>query len=67
MSLDCGKEDLYAFHERYHTQVKGPSTFINAFESSPVHCLNLRPCLNRRKPANGGANAILGMTLGTEE
>lgn len=34
-------------------------TFINAFESSPVHCLKRRPSGNRRKPTNGGAMAIL--------
>jgi hypothetical protein len=35
------------------------STFIKAFESSPVHCLNRRPCLKRRKPGKGGIRAIL--------
>ena len=34
-------------------------TFINAFESSPVHCLKPRPSGNLRRPANGGAAAIL--------
>jgi hypothetical protein len=34
-------------------------TFINALESSPVHCVNPRPSLNRRRFENGGAQAIL--------
>ncbi len=34
-------------------------TFINAFESLPVHCLKPRPSGNRRKPTKGGAMAIL--------
>jgi hypothetical protein len=34
-------------------------TFISAFESSPVHCLNPRPSGKRRKPENEGAAAIL--------
>lgn len=35
-------------------------TFINALESSPVHCLNPRPFGNRRNPANGATTAMLG-------
>lgn len=31
-----------------------PVTFIRAFESSPVHCLNPLPSGKRRRPANGG-------------
>jgi hypothetical protein len=34
-------------------------TFINALESSPVHCLKLRPSGNRRNPGNDGTAAIL--------
>jgi hypothetical protein len=34
-------------------------TFIRAFESSPVHCLKPRPSGNLRRPANGGAAAML--------
>ena len=34
-------------------------TFINTFESSPVHCLNLRPCLKRRSCGKAGVAAIL--------
>lgn len=34
-------------------------TFINAFESSPVHCLNPRPSGKRRSPGNNGTAAIL--------
>jgi hypothetical protein len=34
-------------------------TFINAFESSPVHCLNPRPSGNCRNPVNEGTVAIL--------
>jgi hypothetical protein len=37
-------------------------TFIRAFESSPVHWVKFRPCLNRRRPGNGGASAILGQS-----
>ena len=32
---------------------------MRAFESSPVHCVKFRPCLNLRSPGKGGANAIL--------
>lgn len=38
-------------------------TFISALESSPVHCLKPRPWGNRRRPANGGASAILFRAL----
>jgi len=34
-------------------------TFINAFESSTVHCLNPRPSGYRRSPGNEGAAAFL--------
>lgn len=34
-------------------------TFIRAFESSPVHCLNRRPCLNLRSSGNAGVAASL--------
>ena len=32
---------------------------MRALESSPVHCLKLRPCGKHRKPENNGATAIL--------
>lgn len=35
------------------------STFISAFESSPVHCANPRPSGKRRKPENDATAAIL--------
>lgn len=38
-------------------------TFINAFESSPVHCLNLRPSGNRRSPGKGGTMAMLNSAI----
>ena len=38
-------------------------TFIRAFESSPVHCLKPRPCLNRRSPGKSGARANLDIRL----
>lgn len=41
------------------TSVPIAATFIRALESSPVHWLKFLPCLNRRKPGNGGARAIL--------
>jgi len=34
-------------------------TFINAFESSPVHCSKFRPSLNLRSPGKLGTAAIL--------
>jgi hypothetical protein len=34
-------------------------TFINAFESSPVHCWKSRPSGKRRKPGNIGTAEIL--------
>lgn len=34
-------------------------TFINAFVSSPVHCLNPRPLGNRLIPEKGAASDIL--------
>ena len=34
-------------------------TFINAFESSPVHCLKSRPSGKRRIPGYGGTADIL--------
>lgn len=36
-------------------------TFINALESSPVHCLKSRPSGNRRRPAFSGTADTLGM------
>ena len=36
---------------------------MRALESSPVHCLNRRPCLNRRNPGNAGVAAILNHEL----
>ena len=38
-------------------------TFINAFESSPVHCLYPRPSGKRRKWGNAGADAILNVLM----
>lgn len=34
-------------------------TFMSAFESSPVHCLNLRPSAKRQSLGNRGDAAIL--------
>ena len=34
-------------------------TFINAFESSPVHCAKSRPSGKRRNPGKGGTADIL--------
>ena len=36
-------------------------TFISAFESSPVHCLNPRPSGKQRRAGNEGAAAMLMM------
>lgn len=38
---------------------KQKHTFIRAFESSPVHCLNPRPSENLLNPENGATRAIL--------
>ena len=38
-------------------------TFMSALESFPVHCWKLRPCLKRRRPGNGGTNAILSQRV----
>ena len=38
-------------------------TFINALESSPVHCLKPRPSGKRRKPGKWGAAAMLNMRI----
>lgn len=38
-------------------------TFINAFESSPVHWVKSRPSGNRRRPGNGGTADILYLVL----
>jgi hypothetical protein len=35
------------------------STFINAFESSPVHCAKSLPSLKRRRPAYAGTVEML--------
>ena len=35
------------------------STFINAFESSPVHCAKSLPSLKRRRPAYNGTAEML--------
>jgi len=44
----------------YWFRIFEPSiTFIRALESSPVHCLKPLPSGKRRRPANGGAIAIL--------
>lgn len=32
---------------------------MRAFESSPVHWVNLHPCLNLRSPGKGGTSTIL--------
>ena len=42
-------------------------TFINALESLPVHCWKFRPCLNRRRPGNGGASEILAVGQHSDE
>ena len=42
-----------------HGYISVHFTFIKAFESSPVHCLNPRPSGNRRRPGKDGAAAIL--------
>ena len=39
-------------------------TFINAFESSPVHCLKSRPSGNHCNPGNGGTADILERMCG---
>lgn len=39
--------------------IAGKYTFISAFESSPVHCLNPRPLGKRRSPENGAIIEIL--------
>ena len=44
---------------RYSAQIKCKSTFINAFESSPVHCSKSLPSLKRRRPAYKGTAEIL--------
>ena len=41
-------------------------TFMNAFESFPVHCWKFRPCLNLQSPGNKGTRAILGRRSGVE-
>src|SRR5882757_6963533 len=40
-----------------------PHTFMSAFESLPVHWLNPRPFLNRRRPGYNGTTAILQGTI----
>jgi hypothetical protein len=53
------KPGYWIFELSDFLKVIGDITFISAFESSPVHCLNPRPCENRRRPAKGGTIAML--------
>jgi hypothetical protein len=46
-------------HNSYIVQPLATRTFINALESSPVHCVKPRPTGKRLKPVNGGASDIL--------
>ena len=39
--------------------IAGRKTFISAFESLPVHCLNPHPLGKQQRPGNSGAAAIL--------
>ena len=59
MPLQCWKINLTKLDNKNKEYLVGRPTFISAFESSPVHCLNPRPSGNRRKPANGGTMLML--------
>jgi len=60
MPYDRRKVDLEDFmSDNVHNNYDMHMTFINAFESSPVHCLKLRPSGNLRRPGKAGTDAIL--------
>lgn len=63
MTINGRQIDLKKPNNWHSTNSKGSrfyaTTFINAFVSFPVHCLNLRPSLNLRTPWKGGATEIL--------
>ena len=58
ITFECGEKDLAGLSIWVGT-IKVVRTFINAFESLPVHCLKFRPCLNLRRPGKRGASAML--------
>jgi len=58
MAFNCWQVYLKML-EREPPVAKEARTFINAFESLPVHCLKCRPCGKRRRPGKGGTIAIL--------
>jgi hypothetical protein len=57
--VDIPKVNRFAWAAYANAKGNSTHTFIKALESSPVHCLKPRPCGNLRRPANGGATAIL--------
>jgi hypothetical protein len=61
VTLNCGNVNL-----SLSVKVVGKRnkfTFMRALESSPVHCLKLRPCGKRRRPENEATAAILSENL----
>src|SRR5882724_5600108 len=59
MPFNCRNIDLHMFNTATKGVDSAKITFMRALELSPVHCLNLRPSGNLRKPAKGAAAAIL--------
>jgi hypothetical protein len=59
MTLQRGEINLTQVYYKNEVADTSRPTFMRAFESSPVHCLNPRPSENRCRPENGGTIAIL--------
>ena len=58
-SFEGGQIDLHYVSTVTYVRKCRSFTFIKALELLPVHCWKQRPCLNRRRPGNGGASEIL--------